>query len=221
MRCPKSAAVFEPIPSETIPSLVGVGSTFKAKFLIFPKSLSMMEFRLPVPGQGPACGHRRWCSCRPPGRKGWVSHLDRRQSWAAENGCRENDLWPNTDTESPTWSKCLGVTNANKAVVINFSLRREKKTTSRSVAAIPISSERLSCYLRWRRRPCPAGTWRRCRSVYCCCRQSRPGSPRSPACHSPSDRWSRRIQLHRCLKQKNKMGEKVISEEAFRNSINI
>lgn len=86
-----------------------------------------MGFRLPVPGQGPACGHQRWCSCRPPGRKGWVSHLDRRRSLAAENGCRENDLWLNTDTGSPTWSKCLGVTNANKAVVINFSLRKGKK----------------------------------------------------------------------------------------------
>lgn len=55
----KATVVFEPLSSETVPSLVGVGSTFKARFLIFPKSLSMIEFRLPVPGQGPACGHRR------------------------------------------------------------------------------------------------------------------------------------------------------------------
>lgn len=55
----KTPVLFEPISSVTIPSLVGVGSTFKARFLIFPKSLSMMEFRLPAPGQGPACGRRR------------------------------------------------------------------------------------------------------------------------------------------------------------------
>lgn len=46
-----------------------------------------------------------------------------------KNGCCESDLWL-IATGILTWSKCLGVTNTNKAVVVHFSLGRGKQTSS-------------------------------------------------------------------------------------------
>lgn len=58
----------------------------------------------------------------------------------------------------------------------------------------------LQHYLHWWRHPCPAGIWLQSQSVCCCCQRSRPGWLPSPACRSPSGRWSPQTQLHHCFK---------------------
>lgn len=100
----------------------------------------------------------------------------------------------------PTWSEALGVPHTDQTGVVHFGLGDRRGQTRRQVTLRP--GRRLTWNQRWlylqrETRPCPACTWRRCRSECCCCRRSRPGSPPSPARCSPCGRWSRRTRCRR------------------------
>lgn len=113
-----------PISSETIPSLVGVASTFKARFLISPSPFPRwsLGFQLQAKAQLVTTGIEVFAVDQ--------AGKGKFHTWTWQLLATENDPCPGTYTGSLTWSECLGVTNANKAVVINFSLRKEKQAAN-------------------------------------------------------------------------------------------